>query len=65
MKIIIHTDKCIAAGHCVVAADDVFAQDEDDGIVFLLTQDPGPDRLDAVRNAARRCPTSAIEIVDD
>ncbi len=65
MKVIIDADKCIAAGHCVVAADDIFAQNEDDGIVYLLTDKVSPERLEAARNAARRCPTAAIEIVED
>jgi len=65
MRIIIHADKCIAAGHCVTAAADVFGQDEDEGIVFLIAETVPPGRLEATRNAARRCPTAAIEIVED
>jgi ferredoxin len=65
MRITIHADKCIAAGHCVTAAEDIFGQNEDDGIVFLITQSVPPGRLEAARNAARRCPTGAIEIVEE
>jgi ferredoxin len=65
MRIIIHPEKCIAAGHCVTAADDVFGQNEDDGIAFLIQESVPSDRLEAARNAARRCPTAAIEIVED
>lgn len=65
MKILIDFDKCIAAGHCVTAADDIFAQNEDDGIVYLLCEDIPAERREAARNAARRCPTGAIEIRED
>ncbi|MEV4108457.1 ferredoxin [Nonomuraea sp. NPDC049695] len=33
MKIIIEQDKCVASGQCVLAADDVFDQRDEDGIV--------------------------------
>ena len=65
IRIAIHPDKCIAAGHCVSAAADVFDQNEDDGIVILLNANPSSDRLEAVRTAARLCPTSAIEIIEE
>jgi ferredoxin len=65
MRILIHPDKCIAAGHCVAEADDFFGQNEEDGIVFLVRDDVLPERRKAVRNAARRCPTAAIEIVEN
>lgn len=64
IRITIHPDKCIAAGHCVSSAADVFDQNEDDGIVILLNASPSADRLEAVRTAARLCPTSAIEIIE-
>ncbi len=65
MKIRIHQDKCIGAGHCVLAAPDVFDQNEDDGIVVLLDDQPAAARHAAARSAARACPVLAIEIVED
>ena len=65
IRIAIHPDKCIAAGHCVSAASDVFDQNEDDGIVVLLNANPSADQLEAVKTAARLCPTSAIEIIEE
>ena len=62
MRVIIHADKCIGAGHCVDAAADVFAQNEDDGVVILLVENPSVNRKAAVMDAARRCPVMAIEI---
>lgn len=62
MRVIIHPDKCIGAGHCVSAADDIFGQDEDDGVVFLIEERPSTDRKEAVKTAVRLCPVAAIEI---
>jgi len=65
MKIVVDFDKCIAAGQCVLAADDLFGQNEDDGIVIVLSQTIPAARLEAAQDAARRCPTGAIAIIDD
>ncbi len=62
--IAIHAEKCICAGHCVAAAEDIFAQD-DDGVVLLLNQMPLIERLEAAKTAARKCPVRAIEILSD
>jgi ferredoxin len=65
MKIVVDFDKCIAAGQCVLAADDLFGQNEDDGIVIVLSEKVPPERLEAAQDAARRCPTGAIVIIED
>lgn len=62
MKIIVDQDKCVAAGSCVVAAEDVFDQRDEDGIVVLLNPDPPAELAAAVREAAAVCPASAIEV---
>ncbi|MDX3111471.1 ferredoxin [Nonomuraea angiospora] len=62
MKIIIDQDKCVASGQCVMAADDVFDQRDEDGIVVLLNDDPPPGRLADVRQAALVCPALAITV---
>ncbi|MEV4112685.1 ferredoxin [Nonomuraea sp. NPDC049695] len=62
MKIIIEQDKCVASGQCVMAADDVFDQRDEDGIVVLLKEDPAPDRLEDVKQAALVCPALAITV---
>lgn len=56
--------KCIAAGSCVLASPDVFDQDDEGGIVFLLEEDPGAEQEASVRSAAAACPARAIRIVD-
>ncbi|MGW6504790.1 ferredoxin [Nonomuraea angiospora] len=64
MKIIIDQDRCVASGQCVMAADDVFDQRDEDGIVVLLNDDPPPGRLADVRQAALVCPALAITVED-
>jgi ferredoxin len=62
MRIRIDMDKCIGAGQCVRAADTVFDQNEDDGLVILLQESPPDDLIEQVRNAVRLCPARAIEV---
>ena len=62
MRVIVDTEKCIASGSCVTADPGVFDQREDDGIVILLNENPSPEHLESVRNAARVCPAMAIEV---
>ena len=64
MRITIDQSKCIGSGHCVMSADEVFAQRPDDGIVVLLDANPTADLVDDVWEAADTCPARAI-IVDD
>jgi ferredoxin len=53
-------DRCVGAGQCVLAAPAVFDQDEDDGLVRLLTERPSAAQTDAVREAVRACPSGAL-----
>lgn len=64
MRIEIFPDKCIGVGQCVIAAPDLFQQNEDDGIVYLVRDDAPADRRDAAIAAARLCPTLAIVVHD-
>ncbi|MFE6622379.1 ferredoxin [Streptomyces sp. NPDC008086] len=63
MKVELEADKCVASGQCVLAAMDVFDQD-DDGIAVLLAEQVGDDRLDDVKEAVAVCPAAAIRLVD-
>lgn len=65
MKIGIDQDKCVGAGQCVLAADEVFDQREDDGIVELLTERPAEAQHAAVHQAAQLCPAAAITVHED
>lgn len=64
MRIITNLDKCCGNGQCVMDAPEVFDQNDDDGTVILLQPEPAPEQESATRDAARHCPTEAIEIVE-
>lgn len=59
MRIVADTEKCVGAGTCVVIAPDIFDQN-DDGIVKVLDDSPGEDRIAAVQEAVDFCPAQAI-----
>lgn len=63
MRVIVDKELCIGAGQCVVTAPDVFDQD-DDGIVDLLTDSPAEGDRDAVKEAEHVCPARVISIED-
>jgi ferredoxin len=64
MKVTVDRERCVASGQCVLAAAAVFDQDENDGTVILLNDDPSPDQYDAVRLAAQMCPASVIAVTE-
>jgi ferredoxin len=64
MKVTIDTDRCIAAGQCVLSAPDVFDQREEDGLVLLLNPSPSADVAVDVKQAATLCPALAITVED-
>ncbi|MEV4434420.1 ferredoxin [Streptomyces sp. NPDC049555] len=64
MRITVDSDRCVGAGQCVLSAPDVFDQDED-GLVTLLTPAPGAAVRDAVRLAGGLCPSRAITLAED
>lgn len=61
MKVIVHTDHCIASGACVLECPQVFQQDED-GMVVVLQENPPPELHEAVRSAMAACPAAVIEL---
>ncbi|AOS64497.1 ferredoxin [Actinoalloteichus hymeniacidonis] len=60
MKIEIDEGKCVAAGHCVMVAAEVFDQRDEDGVVVLLDPAPPEHLHEQVREAALLCPANAI-----
>ncbi|MEV5645834.1 ferredoxin [Streptomyces flaveolus] len=53
-------DRCAGAGQCVLAAPAVFDQDDEDGLVLVLAEQPPASQSDAVRDAVRSCPSGAL-----
>jgi ferredoxin len=63
MRIRVSAERCVSSGQCVMLAPEVFDQD-DDGIVVLLTDRPDDSEAAAVRESTRVCPSLAITIED-
>ena len=63
VKVLADRDVCISAGNCVMAASAVFDQD-DDGIVVVLSDEVPDGEEDHAREAVRLCPSEALRIAD-
>ena len=55
MKVEADQDSCITAGNCVMVADAVFDQD-DDGVVVVLTEEVPEGEVEHAREAVKLCP---------
>jgi ferredoxin len=64
MRVAVDVERCRGAGQCALTAPQVFDQDEEDGTVVVLNDEPPPQLHGAVRNAAGLCPNSVIQLVD-
>ncbi|MEU5845753.1 ferredoxin [Saccharopolyspora shandongensis] len=64
MKVTIDQDKCVSSGQCVLAAEEVFDQRDEDGVVVLLNANPPAELAEDVRQAAVLCPALAIVVED-
>jgi ferredoxin len=62
VKLTVDQDKCVSSGQCVLNASGVFDQRDDDGVVLLLIERPGPEAAEDTRRAAAACPALAIHI---
>jgi len=58
----VDADRCVGGGQCVLAAPELFDQDELDGTVILLRQPADDEDGDALQ-AERVCPARAIHVV--
>ena len=63
VKISADRSACIGSGMCVVTAPDVFDQD-DDGLVVLLLDEPVGADAQAAREAVGLCPAQALARLD-
>ncbi len=62
MKLTVDQDKCVSSGQCVLNADTLFDQRDEDGVVILLEGSPATDQHENARKAAAACPALAIAI---
>ncbi|WP_344680485.1 ferredoxin [Saccharopolyspora taberi] len=65
MRIQADVERCVGAGQCVLAADALFDQRDDDGTVVVLATEVGDGDADAVRDAVTLCPSGALSLVED
>ena len=65
MRVAADREVCIGSGNCVFSAPAVFDQDDDEGLVVLLTAEVDPQYVGAVREAVAHCPSGALRIVED
>lgn len=61
MKIVIDWDLCQGHANCTGDAPEVFFVD-DDGKLHVKLEEPPESMREAVENAVRYCPTSAISV---
>ena len=61
MKVVVDFDLCMGNAQCMLAAPQVF-EVRDDGMLYVLQEEPPEALRTAVENAARVCPTQAITI---
>jgi ferredoxin len=64
VKISADRDKCIGAGMCVMTDDAVFDQD-DDGVVVVLSDDVADGEAKLVRDAVNLCPSGALALLQE
>ena len=62
MRLEADREDCIASGNCVMISDALFDQD-DDGIVVVLTPDVPEAEEDHAREAVKICPASVLRLL--
>lgn len=61
MKISVNYDLCTSNAVCMGIAPEVF-EVRDDGFLYVLNDEPGPEFDERMRLAVASCPNSAISI---
>lgn len=64
MRIKADTGLCVGSGQCVLTEPAVFDQD-DNGIVVLLTDHPNDQTTPQARDAVTLCPSRALTILQE
>ncbi|WP_335936453.1 ferredoxin [Streptomyces sp. PTD5-9] len=63
MRVTTDYDRCVGSGQCAMFSPEVFDQD-DDGLVLVLQDEPAAPLHDSVRRAADLCPSRSIQVHD-
>ena len=61
MKVIVDFDLCTSNAVCMGIAPEVF-EVRDDGFLYILDENPGPELEDKMREAVASCPNGAISL---
>ncbi|MER0444047.1 (4Fe-4S)-binding protein [Streptomyces sp. Edi4] len=61
MRVIADRNVCVGAGLCALTAPGVFDQD-DDGLVEVITPEPEGAEQAAARQAGSLCPSGAVRV---
>ena len=61
MKVTIDAELCIASGACVLTCPEVFQQN-DEGLVMLVQDEPSSELHDTVLEAMAACPAAVIQV---
>jgi ferredoxin len=64
MRVVADTSKCVGAGQCVLTDPDVFDQDDADGTVVVLVDEPTGEHEAKAREAVQICPSQALSLAD-
>lgn len=65
VRVVADTTVCVGAGQCVLSEPEVFDQDEADGTVVVLAEQPGEAQLAGVREAVDICPSQALSLTEE
>ena len=60
MKVRVKPEVCVGHGMCVLACPEIFKLSDEDGHAYVTTEQVPPELKDAVEQAVRGCPESAI-----
>ena len=61
MKVIVDYDLCTSNGVCMGIAPEIF-EVRDDGFMYVLNENPGPEFDERLSAAVANCPNGAISI---
>ena len=61
MKVVVDFDLCASNAVCMSIAPEIF-EVRDDGYLYILNENPGPELEETLRDAVNGCPTGAISI---